>query len=118
MSASDPLPQPRGDLPSGAGSAAEPAYWDIRDIQFHCRVSRTTAWALASREPRFPAPVVLGPKNLVWPRVEVVAFMEARRDPRHYVRPSPAGARSAAEPEVSFISGKRKRRRLKAQARD
>lgn len=62
-------------------------YWDIQNIQFHCRVSRTTAWRLV-REQGFPAPVVLGPRNLIWPSEEVIAFLETRRRHEHY-RPPP-----------------------------
>jgi predicted DNA-binding transcriptional regulator AlpA len=62
-----------------------PAYWDIADIQFHCRIGRTTAWRLV-RESAFPAPVVIGPKTLVWPRDEVVQFMDGRREADHYSR--------------------------------
>lgn len=61
----------------------EAAYWDITDIQFHCRISRSTAWRLV-RDDSFPHPVVLGTRSLLWPRCEVHEFMEARRDPEHY----------------------------------
>ena len=57
-------------------------YWDIDDVQFHCRVSRSTAWRLV-RSDGFPPPVVFG-RRVVWPRVEVVIFMEERRDPNYY----------------------------------
>src|SRR3954465_1873277 len=60
-------------------------FWDIDDIQFHCRVGRTTAWKLVKR-PDFPDPVVVGPHGLVWPRAEGVAFMDTRRSPSHYGR--------------------------------
>lgn len=66
---------------AGTGEAT---YWDIEDIQFHCRLSRTTAWQLARRDKDFPQPVVLAPKTIVWPRVEVIAYMEARRKAEHY----------------------------------
>lgn len=58
-------------------------YWDIDDIQFHCRIGRTTAWGLVKLQD-FPPPVVLGPKGLVWPRAEILTFMESRRRPEHY----------------------------------
>src|SRR4051794_35091775 len=62
---------------------SEPVYWDIDDVQFHCRIGRSTAWRLV-REEGFPAPIVLGRRTLVWPRVEVITFVEDRRDPSHY----------------------------------
>ena len=61
----------------------EPVYWDIDDVQFHCRIGRSTAWRLV-REDGFPPPVVLGKRTVLWPREEVIAFVEDRRDPRHY----------------------------------
>ncbi len=82
---------------SGTGEAL---YWDIEDIQYHCRISRTTAWRLVRNEEQFPSPVVLGPRSIVWPQREVVAFFEARRRPSHYRRPSttiPNGLSSARE---------------------
>jgi predicted DNA-binding transcriptional regulator AlpA len=65
-------------------NTGEATYWDIEDIQFHCRIGRTTAWRLARNDDQFPNPVVLGSRNLIWPRTEVVAFFEARRQPNHY----------------------------------
>ena len=65
-------------------STADATYWDINDIQFHCRLSRTSAWDLARGHKDFPPPVVLGRKSLLWPRDEVVAFMEAHRRRDHY----------------------------------
>src|SRR3954468_18265046 len=62
---------------------SEPVYWDIDDVQFHCRIGRSTAWRLV-REPGFPGPIVLGRRTLVWPRTEVIAFVEEKRDPKHY----------------------------------
>ena len=61
----------------------DPTYWDIDDVQFHCRIGRSTAWRLV-REEGFPAPVVLGRRTLVWPRKEVIAFVDEKRDPNHY----------------------------------
>lgn len=63
----------------------EAHYWSIRDIAFHCRMGRSTAWRLV-REGGFPAPVVYGQRCLLWPREEVIEYMEARRDPGHYRR--------------------------------
>lgn len=56
-----------------------PEYWDIRDIQFHCRVSRSTAWRMVE-EPGFPVRVAFG-RCVRWPRAEVIEFLEARRAP-------------------------------------
>ena len=69
----------------GSARARErnPIYWDIDDVQFHCRIGRSTAWRLV-REEGFPAPVVLGRRTLLWPRAEVIAFVEEKRDPEHY----------------------------------
>jgi predicted DNA-binding transcriptional regulator AlpA len=64
-------------------STAEATYWDIDDLQFHCRIGRTTAWRLV-RTDGFPPPVVLGPKNLVWPRRAVLAYMESCTHEDHY----------------------------------
>lgn len=69
--------------PTSAVEGASATYWDIDDIQFHCRVGRTTAWRLVKRAD-FPPPAVIGPRGLVWPRTEVLAFMEGRRSPAHY----------------------------------
>ena len=66
-------------LRNRCAGTGEATYWDIEDIQFHCRLSRTTAWRLARHDAGFPIPVILGPRNFVWPRAEVVAFLEARR---------------------------------------
>src|SRR2546423_11520672 len=62
---------------------SNPIYWDIDDVQFHCRIGKSTAWRLV-REEGFPAPVVLGRRTLLWPRAEVIAFVEEKRDPEHY----------------------------------
>src|SRR5947209_8482370 len=61
----------------------QPEYWDVRDIQFHCRMGRSTAWRLV-RENGFPAPVVHGKRCILWPRSEVIAFLERRRSEEHY----------------------------------
>jgi len=76
----------------------ESTYWDIRDIQFHCRISRSTAWRLV-RTPGFPAPTVIASKALRWRRDDVEAFLDSRRDPQRYSDASgdrPAGPASAA----------------------
>jgi len=83
-----------------------PEYWDIRDIQFQCRVSRSTAWRMV-RESEFPEPVVYGKKCVLWPREEVVRFLEGRRDPGHYAPPTPTPS-----PTPSFSS-----RSLRARSR-
>ena len=67
----------------------EATYWDIGDVQYHCRVSRSTAWRLVKRDD-FPEPVVFG-RRLIWPRVEIVEFMEEHRD--RAGRTSPDGPR-------------------------
>ncbi len=64
-------------------SRGESTYWDIDDVQFHCRIGRSTAWRLVRRD-GFPAPVVFSPRGVLWPREEVVAFMELHRNPSHY----------------------------------
>jgi predicted DNA-binding transcriptional regulator AlpA len=79
--------KPEGDLAVRRAAAVQAVYWDIEDIQFHCRISRTTAWKLARRDRDFPAPVVLGPRAVVWRRVDVLAFMESRQSPDHYRKP-------------------------------
>lgn len=53
-------------------------YWDIRDIQFHCRVSRSTAWRMVD-EPDFPPRMTYG-RCVRWPRAEVMQFLESRRE--------------------------------------
>ncbi len=60
---------------------ARAVYWDIRDVQFHCRVGRSTAWRMV-RESGFPAPIVYSKRCVMWPSAEVIAFLEQRRDPR------------------------------------
>lgn len=64
---------------------SDAVFWNIRDIQLNCRVGRTKAWELA-RDPGFPAPLRIGSRRLVWPRAEVLAFMEQLRRPSHYGR--------------------------------
>lgn len=59
-----------------------PEFWDIRDIQFHCRIGRTRAWELV-REPGFPPPVALG-RRRIWPRGDVLAFLETLKRSIHY----------------------------------
>jgi hypothetical protein len=54
-----------------------PEFWSIGDLQFHCRIGRTRAWELV-REAGFPKPVAVG-RRLIWPRSEVLEFLEARR---------------------------------------
>ncbi len=60
-------------------------YWDIDDLQFHCRIGRSTAWRLVRRDD-FPSPIVFNPRGVLWPREEVIAFMEQHREPDHYRR--------------------------------
>src|SRR3954470_18921946 len=79
-----------------------PVYWDIDDVQFHCRIGRSTAWRLV-RERGFPAPVVLGSRTVVWPRVEVIAFVDEKRDPHHY--------RDSAARQSSAFTARPNRRR-------
>ena len=69
-------------------------YWGIADLEYHCRVSRKTAWRLV-RSPGFPAPVVLG-RRVVWPRGEVLAFIEDKRDPDRYTTEPARPARAHA----------------------
>ena len=97
--ASAPL-TPRRDVRK---SGVEPAYWDIDDVQFHCRIGRSTAWRLV-REEGFPAPIVLGKRSLVWPRAEVIAFVEDKRDPSHYT------TASATNPPARFTVRANRRR--------
>lgn len=82
-------------------------YWDIRDLQFHCRIGRSTAWRLV-REEGFPAPVVYGKRGVIWPSAEVIQFLERRRDQAHYNKP--AGSRRDA-PAVSQFAVRPVRRR-------
>lgn len=69
-------------------------YWGIADLEYHCRVSRKTAWRLV-RTAGFPAPVVLG-RRVLWPRDEVLTFIEERRDPYHYATELPPTTRAHA----------------------
>lgn len=66
-------------------------YWGIADVEYHCRVSRKTAWRLV-RSPGFPAPVVLG-RRVLWPRDEVITFIEDKRDPDRYATEPPRPTR-------------------------
>lgn len=66
-----------------SGRGGESTYWDIEDVQFHCRLGRSTAWRLVRRDD-FPSPVIFSPRGVMWPREEVIEFMERRRDPDHY----------------------------------
>ncbi len=75
----------------------EAHYWSIRDIAFHCWMGRSTAWGLV-REDGFPTPVVHGQRCVLWPRDEVIEFMDVCRDPSHYRRggvPTSEGSQSA-----------------------
>jgi len=83
-------------------SDSDPTFWDIEDVQFHCRIGRSTAWRLV-REAGFPAPVVLGRRTIVWPRSEVIAFIDEKRDPGHYV----VEAQVAREPMFSVRPNRR-----------
>jgi predicted DNA-binding transcriptional regulator AlpA len=89
--------------------SAEATFWDIADIQFHCRVGRTTAWNLARTDRDFPPPVVLGSNRLVWPRSEVLAFMEARRSSGRYGR-ARRGISADKSGEAVFVTRSRQRR--------
>jgi predicted DNA-binding transcriptional regulator AlpA len=98
-------------LPSRTSEINEPVFWDIDDIQFHCRIGRTTAWRLV-RDAQFPAPIVVGPKSFVWPRNEVMVFMEARRRPGHYAA-SVVGTRAPSTQTETVY----RRRRVATRAR-
>jgi predicted DNA-binding transcriptional regulator AlpA len=65
----------------------EPMYWKIGDVQFHCRIGRSTAWRLV-REEGFPPPVLFGKRTILWPREEVIEFLDQKRDPAHYGEPA------------------------------
>lgn len=90
------------DPPHRLSGSGEATYWDIDDIQFHCRISRTTAWRLARHDTDFPSPVVLGPRNIVWPRREVLAYFEACRQPSHYGGRSPSTSSASPEYRETF----------------
>lgn len=77
-------------------------YWNIRDIQFHCRIGRSTAWRLV-REDGFPAPVLYGKRCVLWPRVEVMEFLEARREFDHYTREK-RGVTGSPSPDPTFVA--------------
>jgi predicted DNA-binding transcriptional regulator AlpA len=81
-------------------SRGESTYWDIEDLQFHCRIGRSTAWRLVRRDD-FPSPVVFNPRGVLWPREEVIAFMEQHREPDHYRRGDRAEAPHRREPAFS-----------------
>src|SRR4051794_39034241 len=78
--------------PSAGTRESEPVYWDIDDVQFHCRIGRSTAWRLVRQE-GFPPPVVLGRRTLLWPRAEVISFVENKRNPEHYGASQPEESR-------------------------
>ncbi len=80
---------------------ADSTYWTIRDIQFHCRIGRSTAWRLVRRHD-FPPPVVFGARAVMWPRAEVIDFMELHRRPDHYR--GDTDDRSHGEPKETFVS--------------
>ena len=84
-----------------APSAA--VYWNIRDIQFHCRIGRSTAWRLV-REDGFPSPVVYGKRCVLWPSVEVREFLEARREPGHYRPRQPAASAHYLRADAVYVA--------------
>ena len=95
----------RAGLNAASMAPATAVYWNIRDIQFHCRISRSTAWGLV-REEGFPAPVLHGKRCVLWPSCEVVEFLEVRRQPGRYHR-------AGSEESPTFVSrpvGSSKRR--------
>lgn len=67
-------------------AAAEPDFWSIHDIQFHCRIGRTRAWELV-HESGFPPPIAIGARR-IWPRSEVLAFLDTCRQPCRLDRPT------------------------------
>ncbi len=75
-------------------------YWDIDDLQFHCRIGRSTAWRLVRRDD-FPSPIVFNPRGVLWPREEVIVFMEQHREPDHYRSGDRAEAPRRREPVFS-----------------
>jgi predicted DNA-binding transcriptional regulator AlpA len=79
-------------------------YWDIRDIQFHCRVSRSTAWRMVD-EPDFPRRITYG-RCVRWPRAEVMQFLEKRR-----AQPQPAERRVARASTAPAFTTRSVRRR-------
>ena len=91
---------------NGTPIAAE--FWNIKDIQFHCRIGRSTAWRLV-REEGFPAPILYGKRCVLWPRAEIMEFLEARRDPAHY-EGQPRLVRSPAQPAPVFATRPVRRR--------
>ena len=100
--ASSGLGLSRSGEPVPARAAPEQSmYWGIADIEHHCRISRSTAWRLVRRE-GFPAPVVLTRRCLMWPRDEVIDFIERHRDPMHYV--TTAAGKPVSGPARAFSS--------------
>jgi predicted DNA-binding transcriptional regulator AlpA len=94
---------------SGHGDAPTAAeFWNIRDIQFHCRIGRSTAWRLV-REDGFPAPILYGKRCVLWPRAEIMEFLEARRDPSHYEAQARL-QRLPAQPSSAFATRPVRRR--------
>ena len=69
-------------MTDAVAGGVDPDFWDIQDIQFHCRIGRTKAWELV-REERFPPPVVIG-KRRIWPRLEILAFLGGLRQHDYY----------------------------------
>jgi predicted DNA-binding transcriptional regulator AlpA len=79
---------------------APPTYWDIEDIQFECRIARSSAWRLVRRA-AFPVPVRVGARSIIWPRLEVVAFLDSRRGLTDIASASPP---SIDDSRVEFAS--------------
>lgn len=84
-------------------------YWDIRYIQFHCRVSRSTAWRMVD-EPDFPRRLTYG-RCVRWPRSEVMQFLENRRE-----QPQPAERRLERRSAASSFATRPVRRRSASRA--
>lgn len=101
-------PSRTDELVPAHAATEQSMYWGIADIEYHCRISRSTAWRLVRRE-GFPAPVVLTRRRLVWPRDEVIAFIERHRDPMHYA--DTAVGKPAVGPAHAFSSRPVGRRR-------
>lgn len=93
-----------------AAEQTAPEYWDINDIQFHCRIGRTTAWRLV-RRPSFPVPILVSAKRLVWSREEVVDFLEGQREPERYRR-QPTAASLAGDTQPSYAARPVRARKL------
>jgi predicted DNA-binding transcriptional regulator AlpA len=90
-------------------TAALATYWDISDVQYHCRLGRSAAWRLVRRD-GFPAPVVLSQREVLWPRDEVIAFLDKHRDPQHYNKDLPAPAAPARAGQHFMVRAVRSRR--------